>query len=68
MSDLHVVILAAGKGTRMKSDVPKILHRISGRAIIDRVLDTADSLEPSTTTLVEYPPRVCPPSCLSSPL
>ena len=44
--DLHIVILAAGKGTRMKSDVPKVLHQIAGRALIDRVLDTAAALEP----------------------
>ena len=39
--DLHVVVLAAGKGTRMKSEVPKVLHRIAGLALIDHVLRTA---------------------------
>ncbi len=52
MSDLHVVILAAGKGTRMKSELPKVLHHINGRALIDRVLDTAQALNPATVTLV----------------
>jgi len=52
MSDLHVVILAAGKGTRMKSERPKVLHEIAGRSLIDRVLDTADRLGPATTTIV----------------
>jgi bifunctional UDP-N-acetylglucosamine pyrophosphorylase / glucosamine-1-phosphate N-acetyltransferase len=52
MSDLHVVILAAGKGTRMKSALPKVLHPIAGRALIDRVLDTAGSLSPESTTIV----------------
>src|SRR5688572_10376761 len=52
MSDLHVVILAAGKGTRMKSEMPKVLHRIGGRTLIDRVLDTASALSPATTTIV----------------
>ena len=52
MPDLHVVILAAGKGTRMKSELPKVLHRVAGRALIDRVLQTADSLSPATTTVV----------------
>jgi len=52
MPDLHVVILAAGKGTRMKSERPKVLHQIAGRALIDRVLDTADALQPSSTTIV----------------
>lgn len=52
MSDLHVVILAAGKGTRMKSQTPKVLHRISGRALIDWVLRAAQALSPATTTVV----------------
>jgi bifunctional UDP-N-acetylglucosamine pyrophosphorylase/glucosamine-1-phosphate N-acetyltransferase len=52
MSDLHVVILAAGKGTRMKSEVPKVLHRIAGLALIDFVLRTAAALNPRTTTVV----------------
>ena len=31
MSDVHIVVLAAGKGTRMKSARPKVLHRVAGR-------------------------------------
>ena len=50
--DLHVVILAAGKGTRMKSARPKVLHQVAGRALIDRVLDSAAALQPASTTLV----------------
>ena len=50
--DLHVVVLAAGKGTRMKSDLPKVLHRISGHALIDHVLRMAGALEPATTIVV----------------
>ena len=52
MPDLHVVILAAGKGTRMKSAVPKVLHHLAGRPILDYVLRTAATLEPQTITLV----------------
>jgi bifunctional UDP-N-acetylglucosamine pyrophosphorylase/glucosamine-1-phosphate N-acetyltransferase len=52
VSDLHVVILAAGKGTRMKSERPKVLHPVAGRALIDRVLDVADTLRPASITLV----------------
>jgi len=52
VGDIHVVVLAAGKGTRMKSQVPKVLHRISGFALIERVLRTADALEPASITLV----------------
>jgi bifunctional UDP-N-acetylglucosamine pyrophosphorylase / glucosamine-1-phosphate N-acetyltransferase len=52
MRDLHIVILAAGKGTRMKSDVPKVLHSISGRPLLGYVLAAADRLDPASTTLV----------------
>ena len=50
MSDLHVVILAAGKGTRMKSARPKVLHSVAGRPMIDYVMTAAQSLTPRTTT------------------
>lgn len=52
MSDLHIVVLAAGKGTRMKSATPKVLHRVGGLPILDHVLRAAASLEPTTTTVV----------------
>jgi bifunctional UDP-N-acetylglucosamine pyrophosphorylase/glucosamine-1-phosphate N-acetyltransferase len=52
MSDLHVVVLAAGKGTRMKSARPKVLHKVAGKAMIDHVMAAALSLSPSTTTFV----------------
>ncbi len=52
MTDLHTVILAAGKGTRMRSDLPKVLHRLAGRPIIDYVLRTARPLSAKSTTLV----------------
>jgi len=52
MPDLHIVILAAGKGTRMKSALPKVLHRLSGRSLIEYVLRAADALEPASVTLV----------------
>src|SRR6185369_5971278 len=41
INDLDVIILAAGLGTRMKSDTIKILHRAAGRPLIDYVLDLA---------------------------
>ena len=52
MGDRHVILLAAGKGTRMRSSRPKVLHRLAGRSLIERVLDAAESLAPSTTTIV----------------
>ena len=52
MPDIHVVILAAGQGTRMKSALPKVLHQIAGRPMLEHVLRTSTSVEPSTTTLV----------------
>jgi bifunctional UDP-N-acetylglucosamine pyrophosphorylase / glucosamine-1-phosphate N-acetyltransferase len=52
MSDTHVVVLAAGQGTRMKSQLPKVLHRIGGRALIEHVLHAARSVSPSSMTLI----------------
>lgn len=52
MTDIHVVILAAGKGTRMKSTLPKVLHKIGGITLIERVVRTASGLEPASITIV----------------
>lgn len=52
MSDVHIVILAAGQGTRMKSALPKVLHRISGRPLVEYVLHTARSVSPSSVVLI----------------
>src|SRR5688500_1577835 len=52
MPDTHVVILAAGKGTRMKSADPKVLHRAGGLQLIEHVLRAADTLQPATTVVV----------------
>lgn len=41
---LDIVILAAGKGTRMRSDLPKVLHPIGGKALVNHVVDTARHL------------------------
>jgi bifunctional UDP-N-acetylglucosamine pyrophosphorylase / glucosamine-1-phosphate N-acetyltransferase len=52
MPDTHVVILAAGQGTRMKSRLPKVLHPIAGRPMVEHVLRTAETASPATITLI----------------
>ena len=52
ISKLHVGILAAGKGSRMESKLPKVLHKLNGISLIDYVLNTASELNPDSITLV----------------
>ncbi len=52
MSDVRTIILAAGKGTRMKSETPKVLHPVAGRAIIQYVLDVARGVRSLTNYVV----------------
>lgn len=52
MSDIHVAILAAGKGTRMKSARPKVLHEAAGVALIEHVLRAADTLYPASVIVI----------------
>jgi bifunctional UDP-N-acetylglucosamine pyrophosphorylase/glucosamine-1-phosphate N-acetyltransferase len=47
-----VIVLAAGKGTRMKSDLPKVLHRAAGRSLLDWVLATTEPLAADETVVV----------------
>jgi len=49
---LNIVILAAGRGTRMYSDLPKVLHPLAGRALIEHVLATARGLKPARLCVV----------------
>ncbi len=49
---LEVVILAAGKGTRMKSKLPKVLHRVCGQSLLARVLRAASGLSPKRIVVV----------------
>lgn len=51
-SGTTVVILAAGKGTRMKSDRPKVLHELCGRPMLGWVLDAAAALDPERIVVV----------------
>src|SRR6476620_2869580 len=49
---LDVVVLAAGQGKRMRSDLPKVLHPLAGRALLAHVIDTARALAPRKTIVV----------------
>ena len=49
---LKVIILAAGKGTRMKSAMPKVLHRVAEKPMVEHVVDAASSLGAEKTVLV----------------
>src|SRR5579863_6068013 len=55
VSRLAVLILAAGQGTRMKSALPKVLHRIANRPMIQHVLAAAAPLSPARTIVVIAP-------------
>jgi bifunctional UDP-N-acetylglucosamine pyrophosphorylase/glucosamine-1-phosphate N-acetyltransferase len=54
-SSLLTIVLAAGKGTRMRSSLPKVLHPIGGRPMIHYVLETTVSLQPDQVALVISP-------------
>ncbi len=49
---LDVVIMAAGKGTRMKSSLPKVLHTLAGKALVRHVVDTARQLQARHTIVI----------------
>ena len=49
---LEIVILAAGKGSRMHSELPKVLHQVGGKPLLGHVIDTALSLKPSKVHVV----------------
>ena len=50
--NLHVVILAAGQGTRMRSKLPKVLHPVAGKPMLGHVIDCARSLSPTRIHVV----------------
>ncbi|MBD0263618.1 MAG: NTP transferase domain-containing protein, partial [Tolypothrix sp. Co-bin9] len=47
-----VAILAAGRGTRMKSHLPKVLHSLGGRSLVERVLESVQPMKPSRRMLI----------------
>ncbi|MFN4142994.1 bifunctional UDP-N-acetylglucosamine diphosphorylase/glucosamine-1-phosphate N-acetyltransferase GlmU [Aestuariivirga sp.] len=55
MTGNAIVVLAAGKGTRMKSSLPKVLHRAGGRSLLGHVLHAARQLAPDRAVIVAGP-------------
>ena len=55
MTDIAIIVLAAGKGTRMKSNLPKVLHRVAGRSLLGHVLHAARELAPREAVVVVGP-------------
>src|SRR5712691_2847256 len=51
-NDLAIVILAAGKGTRLKSRLAKVLHRAGGRTLVEHIVRACESLKPRETVVV----------------
>ena len=49
---LNIAILAAGKGTRMASSLPKVLHKLSGKTLLQRVLDSCNKLNPDKIYII----------------
>ncbi|HWU83245.1 MAG TPA: bifunctional UDP-N-acetylglucosamine diphosphorylase/glucosamine-1-phosphate N-acetyltransferase GlmU [Methylophilaceae bacterium] len=52
MPTLNIVILAAGKGTRMHSDKPKVLHALAGQSLVGHVIQCAEQLSPQKIVVV----------------
>lgn len=55
MTEIAIIVLAAGKGTRMKSGLPKVMHRVAGRTLLGHVLYAAKALSPSEAVVVVGP-------------
>ena len=52
--NLHTIILAAGKGTRMHTNLPKVMQNLAGRPMIDHVITTAGKLTNKISTIIGY--------------
>ncbi len=55
MTEIAIIVLAAGKGTRMKSALPKVMHRVAGRSLLGHVLYAAKGLSPAESVVVVGP-------------
>jgi UDP-N-acetylglucosamine diphosphorylase/glucosamine-1-phosphate N-acetyltransferase len=66
---MAVVILAAGKGTRMRSDLPKVLHLLDGKPLVEHVVETAEKLSPEKiVVVVGYKAEMVKTALKSTPL
>ena len=52
LDNLSIVIMAAGKGTRMNSNIPKVLYPLAGKSLLNHVVDTAESLYPQHIVII----------------
>ena len=52
-SEIRSIILAAGKGTRMKSEIPKVLHSIMGKTLLERVVNSVIKIEDISKILTD---------------
>lgn len=52
MMETDIIILAAGKGTRMKSTLPKVLHRLAGKSLLQHVIDSANNVKNANMIVV----------------
>ena len=55
MTELAIIVLAAGKGTRMKSALPKVMHRVAGRSLLGHVLHVAKDLAAARVVVISGP-------------
>ena len=55
MSEVAIIVLAAGQGTRMKSRLPKVLHKVAGRSMLGHVLALAREMDPARLVVVHGP-------------
>ncbi len=53
--EIRALILAAGKGTRMQSDLPKVLHQLQGKALIEHIINSVKKLNPQGIGVVVSP-------------
>ncbi len=67
MSKLQTIVLAAGRGSRMKSDLPKVLHQVCGKPLINHVLDVVKAVRSLKTYVVLGHGIDQVKSCLNTP-